>query len=223
MAELKRCARCEVVQPLDAFGIDRRRPDGRNCYCLSCARAKASKWSTAHPGVCRDTHRRWKVRNLEKEQAGQRAWTAANKERENARKRTLQRKRRVENPERSREIGRRTYAKHAEKWRAHQRALTKTPEGLAKATEFNRLRRARLAGVVSESINCELVYARDNYLCARCGLFVEPGTRSLDHRIPITKGGSHTYDNVQLMHRVCNSKKYNRLPDYDVGVLARAV
>lgn len=33
---LKRCARCEVTQPVDQFHRDQSRPDGLYSYCLSC-------------------------------------------------------------------------------------------------------------------------------------------------------------------------------------------
>ena len=35
---------------------------------------------------------------------------------------------------------------------------------------------------------------------------------SLDHIIPMAKGGSHTWDNVQIAHRRCNSLKGDKLP-----------
>lgn len=31
----------------------------------------------------------------------------------------------------------------------------------------------------------------------------------MDHKKPISKGGSHTWDNIQLAHHVCNSRKGN--------------
>jgi len=34
---------------------------------------------------------------------------------------------------------------------------------------------------------------------------------SIDHIVPISKGGSHTMDNVQVAHRICNGKKSAKL------------
>ena len=34
---------------------------------------------------------------------------------------------------------------------------------------------------------------------------------SIDHIIPLAKGGEHSWDNVQLAHRLCNSKKSDHL------------
>lgn len=32
----KTCSKCKKVKPIDEFGVESRRPDGRRCFCLSC-------------------------------------------------------------------------------------------------------------------------------------------------------------------------------------------
>lgn len=58
------------------------------------------------------------------------------------------------------------------------------------------------------------VYRRANGICSVCGLPVpllcdrnDAWSRTKDHIIPLEQGGSHSYDNCQLAHRVCNSVK----------------
>lgn len=61
------------------------------------------------------------------------------------------------------------------------------------------------------------VFARDGWTCQYCGAPAE----NLDHVIPRSKGGPHTWDNVVAACRRCNSRKENRALD-DVGLrLAR--
>lgn len=48
---------------------------------------------------------------------------------------------------------------------------------------------------------------RDNWRCHLCGKKVSRATWSLDHLIPLIRGGNHTPDNVALAHRVCNSRR----------------
>ena len=57
---------------------------------------------------------------------------------------------------------------------------------------------------------------RDNLTCQLCGEPVSlteqaphPLSPSLDHIVPLSRGGSHSYDNVQLAHFLCNSRKGN--------------
>ena len=52
--------------------------------------------------------------------------------------------------------------------------------------------------------------------CKKCGLECIYGDDPLallyptmDHIIPISKGGGHTWDNVQIAHRICNINKSN--------------
>jgi 5-methylcytosine-specific restriction endonuclease McrA len=51
------------------------------------------------------------------------------------------------------------------------------------------------------------VFARDNWSCQYCGAPAE----NLDHVVPKSRGGTHTWDNVVSACRRCNSKKENRL------------
>ncbi len=57
-------------------------------------------------------------------------------------------------------------------------------------------------------VNRREVFRRDNHTCQYCG-----STRhlTLDHVIPRSKGGSHTWDNVVTACEKCNSFKGDRL------------
>lgn len=61
------------------------------------------------------------------------------------------------------------------------------------------------------------VFARDEWTCQYCGSAAE----NLDHVVPRSRGGAHTWDNVVAACRRCNSRKENRLAE-DAGLhLAR--
>lgn len=79
---------------------------------------------------------------------------------------------------------------------------------------------------VDSDITLPKLYNRDNGVCAICGKKCDwndcevrsDGTfiafnyyPSIDHKIPISKGGLHSWNNVQLAHRICNSRKYNKV------------
>ena len=57
------------------------------------------------------------------------------------------------------------------------------------------------------SLNRRAVFARDGYQCQYCGREAE----SLDHVIPRSRGGSHTWDNVVAACRRCNTRKRDDL------------
>ncbi|CAN5803352.1 HNH endonuclease [soil metagenome] len=53
------------------------------------------------------------------------------------------------------------------------------------------------------------VFGRDSHMCQYCGGMAE----SLDHVLPRSRGGEHTWDNVVACCRPCNIRKGDRLPD----------
>lgn len=64
------------------------------------------------------------------------------------------------------------------------------------------------------------VYIRDGWNCGICygsvdptSTFPDPMSPSLDHILPLSKGGTHTLDNVQLAHLRCNCSKGNRIAE----------
>lgn len=76
-------------------------------------------------------------------------------------------------------------------------------------------RRARLHGAPAEvGITLPKLIKRDGLTCSICGLpcFYGGSYQSdlyptIDHIVPISKGGGHTWNNVQVAHRLCNINK----------------
>lgn len=84
-------------------------------------------------------------------------------------------------------------------------------------------RRVRYRGItVDRDITLEELYRRDKGICHICGgecdwddvRYNEDGVRiagetypSIDHVIPVSKGGLHAWNNVRLAHRHCNTIK----------------
>lgn len=80
-------------------------------------------------------------------------------------------------------------------------------------------RRAKLHGAPAEvGVTLEKLIKRDGLTCAICGLpcfyYGEPTADlypTMDHIVPISRGGGHTWDNVQIAHRLCNINKSNHI------------
>jgi predicted nucleic acid-binding Zn ribbon protein len=78
--------------------------------------------------------------------------------------------------------------------------------------------RARNAGVPYESVNALRVLERDGWRCQICGKNTPkarrgtnyPNAPEVDHRVPLSRGGPHTYANVQCACRACNGGKNNK-------------
>lgn len=78
-------------------------------------------------------------------------------------------------------------------------------------------RRARKAAAEIEVVEPLYIFERDNWRCHLCGKTVDrhlngrhPLGPTLDHVIPLSRGGEHSRANVALAHRRCNTRKGNR-------------
>lgn len=79
-------------------------------------------------------------------------------------------------------------------------------------------RRARLLGVKRDIYTTADILARDGCECSLCGEVVELSLKypdslsvSVDHVVPVSKGGDDTLANVAVAHLICNLRKGNRL------------
>jgi len=66
------------------------------------------------------------------------------------------------------------------------------------------------------ALNRRAVFARDRHICQYCGSSAE----NLDHVVPRSRGGMHTWENVVAACRKCNTRKGDRTPD-EAGMLLR--
>ena len=66
-------------------------------------------------------------------------------------------------------------------------------------------------------LNRKSVFARDRHRCQYCGRSAE----NLDHVVPRSRGGDHTWENVVAACRGCNTRKGDRTPD-EAGMPLRA-
>ena len=97
-----------------------------------------------------------------------------------------------------------------------ERRVWETRQEAARAKDYRR--RSRKRGVGYERFTRREIFERDKWLCGICG---QPTDRSpdahrndrpsLDHVVPLAKGGPHTRANTQCAHWLCNSTKGARL------------
>lgn len=81
----------------------------------------------------------------------------------------------------------------------------------------NRRRRARLRGVEREPYTTQEIAERDGFRCWLCGRKVDmaltyphPRSASIDHVVPLSKGGDDTRANVRLAHLGENVARLNK-------------
>lgn len=80
-------------------------------------------------------------------------------------------------------------------------------------------RKARKRGSQVEPVNPLRVFERDGWRCHLCGGRApkerrgtyHPKAPELDHIVPLSKGGAHSYANTACAHRACNAAKSDRI------------
>lgn len=201
---MKRCSKCGELKPLAEFSRDKSKKSGYKSACKTCARPEArvayeKRYRADHAEYFREKHAEFRERNREKLRA---------KSRENY------------DPQKAHEY----HMKNREQRLAYARAYRVTENG--RAVEY--LHRAkRRAGISAgdSSITLRRVFDKDGGRCRLCGgmcdyedFILREGVTivgdlypSIDHITPLSRGGTHTWDNVQLAHVHCNRVKSNKL------------
>jgi 5-methylcytosine-specific restriction endonuclease McrA len=178
--------KCGRDLPLDAFGVQKRGLYGRKSECLACLAEKEAVRRACNPEAHREYKRRWWARNprteTQKKAATLRfkAWYAQNKGRHRA---TMQRWVR-ENQAAFKEI--------------QKRYLVKNPV---------HVRRARHMAAVERTLTQEQWNGILELFGQRCAYCLAETKLTMDHVIPVSRGGPHIAGNVVPACKSCNSKK----------------
>lgn len=185
--------------------------------------AYAAAWNAAN----KESAQEWRVKNADKLKEQNAAWHATNKERRNAEQRERDKARywadpekarariknqRTADPEATRAKERAYRATRADKAQASTKAwIAKHPEYLRQRNANIKAKRRAVPGKLSRGYIKKL-YAIQQGVCACCETELMDGYH-LDHIMPVSLGGTHTDDNVQLLCPPCNLRKGAKHPD----------
>lgn len=73
-------------------------------------------------------------------------------------------------------------------------------------------KRALKLGLFVERVSRSKLFRIHKGKCGICGERVRERTFEIDHRIPLSKGGEHSYANCQPSHTFCNRLKADKMP-----------
>lgn len=97
--------------------------------------------------------------------------------------------------------------------RNRRQAESKKARGVGQGTYRRRMRVEVTPATYDRSVTLDAVYRKFNGVCCSCGRRThrmkkyEPLQATLDHVVALANGGTHTWDNVQLLCHECNSEK----------------
>ena len=205
----KRCSRCGEVKTLDEFSRDRSARDGFQSACKECRRLVVQKWRQQNPDKVRAYSRKYQQENAAARREYNRQRRRNNAEAVRQQKREWRKKNLEVVLEQERERLRRWRSLNRERDRAAQRRreaafrLDFPQRAREKSRQSKQRWRARKRDGQGFRVVAKDVRRLASDTCVACGLTAD----SLDHIIPLSRGGSHGVGNLAAMCRTCNSSK----------------
>lgn len=180
---MKICTKCKTEKPLDQFYVDSRYTGGYTTRCRECKRKQG--------------HQDY-LDNQENKLAYYREYRAKNKDEVNRRKREARNANRLATNEESRKYREANKDKERERQRRWGR---ENPEKVLEANFRRRVRKANATKFLVTDVDLKKIRSQK---CAYCGT---SENITIDHVVPLAKGGSHSIGNLAPACGICNSSK----------------
>ena len=245
---MKTCPRCKLEKPRtnEFFHRNSRSKDGLTSYCKLCACTNASDHCHRDPKKAYEVSRKARLLNHEKYLAYGRTYYIPNKARLSGQNKkyaeehkegiTIQRRAyRQKNLEAIRAKDKEYYQTHKDKFLEYgrkqrkkdparmleyqQRYRSKNMDKVRSLTRNHRARLRNATGTHSEIDIRRLLWFQQNN-CAYCRKSMEQNY-TVDHRVPLIRGGSNAPVNLCLACLSCNSKK-SGLTEYEYRLRIKA-
>lgn len=201
LEQSKRCIKCAQIKLLDEFGNSKSYASGKKNSCKECCKVQYREWAAKNSVHLLESNRRCRQNNREQVRAFKNAWNQAHPEKARARTRAWV----AANPEKKRANNIAWEKANREKMRAKERKwAANNPQ---KVAEKNLRRQGRVLAKGIFRINKKEVEKLLSMPCFYCG---EAKNQTLDHVIPVSRGGAHSIGNLVTACKSCNSSKRDR-------------
>jgi HNH endonuclease len=205
----KICSTCRLNKTLSAFDRQTKSKDGYQYVCKDCMNIHHQRSNVRHREKRRLASLAYRHARLQERHEKERLYREKTHTHQLARYAAYRSSRRHA----LREKDRQRRLNNLEKYRARERAYDALhrAERNAKAALRKALKKGASRGVPIKHLD---IAERDNWLCHICHTKVRQQEWSLDHLIPLSKGGLHIPENVALAHKLCNNRRFvgNTIP-----------
>lgn len=187
---IKVCSKCNCTKSLTFFGVRKSNPDGLQKWCIPCLREYNLAYYNNNKERLKQNVLKWCAENREASRSIKDKWSKAN-------------------PEKQMTAIKRWQEQNEEQFKATKKKWREDNKDVLRIHCVNR-RRKLAGGTLPKDIAVKLM-EKQGGIC-NCCLKPLNGDYHIDHIIPISKGGTNTEDNVQLLHSRCNLVKNDKWP-----------
>lgn len=191
----KICTKCKCWRPVAGFRLRAQMLDGYDSICRECLNEYSRRWRAQNKERVAQLNREYYEANREERKAYHRRYHHEHKD--YFRRKIIEF--RGKNASYHRDYVRNWGRRNPDKIKAHdhaRRAAKQRSNGAFTSAEWLALKQ------------------RYDYHCLRCGKREPEIKLSVDHVIPLSKGGANTIDNIQPLCKACNTAKHIATTDY---------
>lgn len=219
---MKRCCACGETKVISEFYTNKGRPDGLQSVCKECSKKRRKEQYYSNQEQELENAREYRDEHREEINANAREYLRQHR---NERK-EYWKKYAEENAEQLKQRDKRRYEREKERinlvsrlWKRLNRArvndyqrqyFKEHPEKLQEILHKRYAREKNADGEFTYE-EWEALCAKYDYCCLSCG---KQAPLTVDHIIPLSKGGSNDISNIQPLCKPCNSKKGTKIIDY---------
>lgn len=221
------CRVCKQRKPLSEFYRDKSKKLGRAGICKECQSAWAEQYHLKHKKQIAERMRQYDLNNKKHKAEYMREYNLKHKERiaKRTRKYHLANKKQIaeqrsdfylSHKEQIAERVKDYYLNHKEQVAERMKKYRQTENGRLVINCLSQRRRALKAEAEGDGITPEQFQRVVKNQCNKCNLcsrdFCKSRPATVDHIIPLSKGGTHDSSNIQALCQSCNSSKRAKIP-----------
>lgn len=234
----KVCTKCGNTYPATTEYFNRTAHQRFRGECKTCQKVYANNWYAKNRAEIQAKHKAYDAEHKAERKAYMQRYRAEHREerrlynkkyreerrewwRETIKKhqranpekhREWMRKSRLKHIDKRREEGRRYYAEHGNAMRLNNHEWYRKNKDASRAKSHKRRALKAQSGGVHTPTDIQLLLKSQKGKCWWCGKLIDPDNYHVDHRIPLSRGGSNAPENLCISCPKCNLSKGDKLP-----------
>ena len=203
----KVCSRCKKEKSFISYSKRKHGKFGLHAVCNPCRTEQCRLFRKADPERRKRISRSYRNRHREEREQYRRAWRKANKDQHLEATRNHRRK----NPQKYAAATKRWIQKNPARYAESQRNWRRANQDKVSVHRQRRRSRLRQASGSHTAQDISEIRILQRHCCAICRRPLN-GAGTVDHIIPLVKGGSNDRRNLQITHHSCNARKNAKDP-----------